>query len=81
MVCLFLFFSKQCIIKQLLEVVFVSIISLNLAFVSADNTYLDLDYSGHHKKTHLIIVYNVLDLPFLSFLKNFPVVTEYPTKK
>ena len=59
MVCLFLFFSKQCIIKQLLEVVFVSIISLNLAFVSADNTYLDLDYSRHHKNLiqELFIMY------------------------
>jgi len=25
---------------------------------SADNSYLNLDYSGYHKKTHPIIVYN-----------------------
>ena len=56
--CLLLFSSKQCIIKQLLDSVFVIsgimkvsvsvIISLSL-WLLADNTYLDLDYSGYHK--------------------------------
>ena len=46
-----------CIIKQLLDSVFVisgiikvSVSVISLSFPpSADNTYLDLDYSGYHK--------------------------------
>ena len=51
-----LFSSKQCIIKQLLDSVFVisGIIKVEVSVLSqpsasADNTYLDLDYSGYHK--------------------------------
>ena len=52
-----LFSSKQCIIKQLLDSVFVisGIIKVSVLVLSAqpsalaDNTYLDLDYSGYHK--------------------------------
>ena len=49
--------SKQCIIKQLLDSVFViswiikvsvSVLSKS-AFGSADNTYFDLDHSGYHE--------------------------------
>ena len=50
------FYSKQCIIKQLLNSVFVisgiikvSVSDISLKKASADNTYLDLDYSGYHK--------------------------------
>ena len=48
-------FFVQCIIKQLLDSVFVisrivkvsvRVISLSLASVSADNPFLDVDYSG-----------------------------------
>ena len=59
-----LFALKQCIIKQLLDSVFcdirnnqgLSVISViskcyqPQPSASADNTYLDLDYSGYHKK-------------------------------
>ena len=39
-----------CIIKQLLDSVFViSGIIKVLVSVISDNTYLDLDYSGYHK--------------------------------
>ena len=50
--------SKQCIIKQLLDEVFVisGIIKISIGqcyqpqpSASADNTYLDLDYSGYHR--------------------------------
>ena len=51
-----LFSSKQCIIKQLLDSVFVicGITKVSVSYqaqpsASADNTYLDLDYSGYHK--------------------------------
>ena len=51
---LWLFSSKQCIIKQLLDSVFVNNQGLGKCYqpkpsASADNTYLDLDYSGYHK--------------------------------
>ena len=44
-----LFSLKQCIIKQLLDSVFVisGIIKVSVSVI--DNTYLDLDYSGYHK--------------------------------
>ena len=50
-------FSVQCIIKQLLDSVFVifRIIEVSVRVIrlslraSADNPYLDLDYSGYHK--------------------------------
>ena len=38
----------QCIIKQLLDSVFV-ISRIIQSWVSADNPYLDLNYSGYHK--------------------------------
>ena len=38
----------QCIIKQLLDSVFV-ISRIIQPWVSADNPYLDLNYSGYHK--------------------------------
>ena len=52
-----LFSSKQCIIKQLLDSVFVisRIIKVSVKgyqpqpSASADNPYLDLDYSGYHE--------------------------------
>ena len=51
-----LFPSKQCIIKQLLDSVFVisgiikGSVSVNQRHsASADNTYFDLDYSGYRK--------------------------------
>jgi len=49
-----LFFLKHCIIKQLLDSVFVisEIIKVSVSVI----TYLDLDYTGYHKKTHPIIV-------------------------
>ena len=52
------FFFVQCIIKQSLDLVFVifrvikvliRVISLDHPSASADNHYLDLDYSGYHK--------------------------------
>ena len=51
------FYNKKirmaCIIKQLLDSVFVisGIIKVSVSVISAlaDNTYLDLDYSGYHK--------------------------------
>ena len=50
-------FFVQCIIKQLLDSVFVisRIIKVSVRVIqpqpsaSADNPYLDLDYSGYHK--------------------------------
>ena len=42
----------QCIIKQLLDSVFVisRIIKVSVRVISVrDNSYLDLDYSGYHK--------------------------------
>ena len=43
----------QCIIKQLLHSVFVISriikVSVRVIRASADNPYLDLDYSGYHK--------------------------------
>ena len=46
----------KCIIKQLLDSVFVickiinvSVRVISLAFGSADNSYLDIDNSAHHK--------------------------------
>ena len=42
------FFFVQCIIKQLLDSVFV-ISRIIKVSASADNPYLDLDYSGYHK--------------------------------
>ena len=41
------FFFVQCIIKQLLDLVFV--ISRIIKLSVDDNPYLDLDYSGYHK--------------------------------
>ena len=43
-----LIFSVQCIIKQLLDSVFVISRIIEVS-ASADNPYLDLDYSGYHK--------------------------------
>ena len=55
-VYLLLFISKQCMIKQSLDSIFVisgiikvPVIVISLALISADDTYLDLDYSGYHK--------------------------------
>jgi len=42
------FLSVQCIIKQLLDKVFVISRIIEVS-ASADNPYLDLDYSGYHK--------------------------------
>ena len=53
-----LFSSKQCIIKQLLDSVFVisGVIKVEVRpLASADNTYLDLDYSG--PKLRLSVAY------------------------
>ena len=40
-----------CIIKQLLNSVFVTfgIIKVSVSVISRSRTYLDLDYSGYHK--------------------------------
>ena len=54
---LLLFSSKQSIIKQLLDSVFVISRIIKVSVIcyqpqpsaSADNTYLNLDYSGYHK--------------------------------
>ena len=71
-----IFFFVQCIIKQLLDSVFVisRIIKVSVGYqpqpsASADNPYLDLDYSGYHKKPHPIIVYNHVlhDKEYLEF--------------
>ena len=50
------FLHLKCIIKQLLDSVFlickiinVSVRVISLAFGSADNSYLDIDNSAHHK--------------------------------
>ena len=46
-----LFFSVQCIIKQLLDSSFViiRIIEVEVRGYQLDDPYLDLDYSGYHK--------------------------------
>ena len=58
----------QCIITQLLDSIFVIFRIIKVSpgkgyqtepSASADNLYRDLDnYSGYHKKSHPIIVYN-----------------------
>ena len=47
-VCKCIFMVAQCIIKQLLDEVFV-ISRIIKVKASAGNSYLDLDYSGYHK--------------------------------
>ena len=59
--CLSLSPFQECTIKQLLDSVFVIYGKIKVsasAFGSADNTYLDLDYSGYIKNSHPIVVYN-----------------------
>ena len=60
------FFHLKCIIKQLLDSVFVickiinvSVRVISLAFGSDDNSYLDIDIRSASQKPHPIVVYYI----------------------
>ena len=75
------FASKQCVIKQLLDSVFVisGIIKVSVVlsvrpFGSADNTffYLDLDYSGYHKNPiQYLFVVNIIIMPLIIIISYY----------